>query len=239
VSDWAIQILVLLFGTTTMLQAFVVPSGSMDQSLKVGDHLFVDKLAYAPNDAVSSKLLPYSEVKRGDVIVFRYPLDITSNYVKRCMGVPGDRIRIAGKNVYLNGHKLSEPYAQHIDPGADPYRDSFPPEAPIDAVAWPTQRAREMVRDYARGGELVVPPGYYFALGDNRDNSADSRYWGLVPRENIIGKPLFIYWSFDAPTEQLISPTPSAEHLFDVAAHFFTKTRWERTFHFVRSYPVE
>src|SRR5262245_61405405 len=126
VFEWSLNILILLFGTTTLVQAFIVPTPSMDTTVKVGDHLLVDKLSYAPPDGVSRFLLPYTEIRRGDIIVFRYPIDIRQNYVKRVMGVPGDRIHLVNKQVYLNGKPLNEPYIQHIFPEVDPYRDNFP-----------------------------------------------------------------------------------------------------------------
>ena len=236
ISEWAVTFIFLLFGTTSLLQAFVVPTESMDDTLKIGDHLLVDKLAYAPG-GTESALLPYAQVKRGDVIVFRYPVDLKETYVKRVIGVPGDHVRLENKQVFVNGRRLKEPYVRHIDPGTDAYRDSFPP--PPGTTLFPNARVYEMIRGHSRGGEIVVPPGQYFALGDNRDNSSDSRYWGFVPRENIIGKPLLIYWSYDAPTEQLLQPTPSLQHVVDIALHFFTKTRWERSFQPVRSVAIE
>src|SRR5208282_6159227 len=124
INEWALNILILLFGTTTLVQAFIVPTPSMDKTVMVGDHLLVDKLSYAPSDAFSKHLLPYTEPKRGDIIVFRYPMDIQENYVKRVMGVPGDHIRVVDKVVYLNGKPLVEPYAQHVFPGIEPYRDN-------------------------------------------------------------------------------------------------------------------
>src|SRR6204780_925172 len=124
VSEWTINILILLFGTTTLVQAFIVPTPSMDTTVRVGDHLLVDKLAYAPPGAISRYLLPYTQVKRGDIIVFRYPLDISQNYVKRVVGVPGDHIHLVDKVVYLNGKPLTkEPYTQHIRPNIIPYPD--------------------------------------------------------------------------------------------------------------------
>jgi signal peptidase I len=232
VNEWAINILILLFGTTTLVQAFIVPTPSMDTTVMVGDHLLVDKLSYAPPDPVTRHFLPYVEPKRGDIIVFRYPMDIQENYVKRVMGVPGDHLKIVNKVVYLNGKALEEPYVQHVFPGIEPYRDNFPGE-PYGPVV---DRAREMLANHVAGGELVVPPGFYFAMGDNRDNSLDSRYWGFVPRENIIGKPLLIFWSYDAPTEDWIGYAPG--HFFDVARNFYSKTRWNRTLMLVRPHPI-
>jgi len=232
VHEWSLNILILLFGTTTLVQAFIVPTPSMDTTVMVGDHLLVDKLAYAPSGAISKYLLPYTEPKRGDIIVFRYPMDISQNYVKRVMGVPGDHIRIRDKVVFLNGKQLNEPYAQHVFPNFEPYRDNFPAQ-PLGPVA---DRAMQMLASNVVDGELVVPPGNYFAMGDNRDNSLDSRYWGFVPRENIIGKPLVIFWSYDAPTEEWVGDAGS--HYLDLAKNFFFKTRWKRTLKLVRGIPV-
>lgn len=228
-ADWAFTIIVFLFATSTIAQPFVIPTPSMEPTLMTGDHLLVDKLAYAPRNPVSARILPYCDVKRGDVIVFRWPVDISQTYVKRVIGVPGDRLRVEGKDVYRNGVKLLEPYAQHIDSRRIPYRDDFP-STPVPEEIYP--RARLMLDRNIRNGELVVPEGQYFAMGDNRDNSSDSRFWGLVPRENIIGKPVIIYWSYDASTEDLSSY--SLRHFLDVATHFITKTRWERMFKLVR-----
>ncbi len=178
--------------------------------------------------------MPYTEPKRGDVIVFRYPMDIRQNFVKRVMGVPGDHIRIVDKVVYVNGKALTEPYTQHIDPHVEPYRDNFPSQ-PYGPVADRAQRnARQPTFS---NGELVVPAENYFAMGDNRENSLDSRYWGFVPRENIIGKPLVIFWSYDAPTKN--GPATAAATIVDLAKNFFTKTRWNRTLKLVRGIPIE
>jgi len=231
--EWTVTIITLLFGITTLVQSFIVPTPSMDTTVMVGDHLLVDKLSYAPAGAVSKFLLPYTEPKRGDVIVFRYPVDIRQNYVKRVIGVPGDHIRVKDKVVYLNGKALVEPYTQHMFPEPMPYRDNFPAE-PYGGVE---QRALIMLANHVENGEIVVPPENYFAMGDNRDNSADSRYWGFVPRENIIGKPLVIFWSYDAPTEELTGD-PNNNHYIDLLQHFFTKTRWSRTLKLVRGIPI-
>ena len=242
VHEWSLNILILLFGTTTLVQAFIVPTPSMDSTVMVGDHMLVDKLAYSPAGSFSRLLLPYTEVRRGDIIVFRYPVDIRQNYVKRVIGIPGDRIRIVDKVIHLNGKALKEPYTQHIVPGLEPYRDNFPADPPTELYRRLTdggsmlERARQMLA-HSENGDLVVPPEFYFAMGDNRDNSLDSRYWGFVPRENIIGKPLLIFWSYDAPTEDLVGY--SASHFWDLATNFFTKTRWERELKLVRGYPLE
>ena len=233
IHEWSLNILILLFGTTTLVQAFIVPTGSMESTVLIGDHLLVDKLSYAPADPITKHLLPYTEPKRGDVIVFRYPMDIRQNFVKRVIGVPGDHIHIVDKVVYVNGKALTEPYTQHIRPEMEPYRDNFPSQ-PFGPVA---DRAQEMLANHVQNGELVVPAENYFAMGDNRENSLDSRYWGFVPRENIIGKPLVIFWSYDAPTEEWAGD--SGSHYLDVAKNFFTKTRWNRTLKLVRGIPIE
>ena len=235
ISEWTVTVLMLLFGTSTLLQAFVVPTGSMENTVLIGDHMIVDKLAFAPAGAISKYLLPYTPVKRGDVIVFRYPLDLSQNYVKRVIGVPGDRIHIVDKQVFVNGKVKTEPYKVVFADQASAYLNNFPQVTP-DVQIYP--RGLDMLRDNVVKGELLVPAGFYFAMGDNRDNSADSRFWGLVPRENIVGKPVFIFWSYDAPTEQLADGNINLDHMLDLAQHFFTKTRWERTFQRVRPYPL-
>src|SRR5271155_3521414 len=235
IAEWAITILLLLFGTTTLVQAFVIPTGSMEDTLLIGDHLLVDKLAYAPPGPISKYILPYEPVKRGDIIVFRYPVDIRQTFVKRCMGVPGDRIKLVNKQVYLNGKKLDEPYVYHKTEYIDSYRDNFPGEPDVHI----SESGQDMLEHHVVNGEVVVPADSYFAMGDNRDSSLDSRYWGFVPRENIMGKPLIIYWSYDAPTEALSNPTIGIDHLVDLAEHFFTKTRWRRTLKLIHGYPVQ
>ena len=235
IAEWAVTIILLLFGTTTLLQAFVIPTGSMENTLLIGDHLLVDKLAYAPPGAISAHILPYTEVKRGDIIVFRYPVDITQTFVKRCIGVPGDRIHLVNKQLWLNGRPMDEPYVYHSTDYIDAYRDNFPADP---NVAVPEQ-AHNMLANHVEGGDVVVPPGFYFAMGDNRDSSLDSRYWGFVPRGNIIGKPLVIYWSYDAPTDALTGTPFNVQHLLDMVMHFPTKTRWNRTFRLIHGYPLK
>lgn len=233
IAEWALTIILLLFATTTLIQSFVIPTVSMEDTLLRGDHLLVDKMSYAPAGMLSKYVLPYRKVRRGDIIVFRWPGDIRLNYVKRVIGVPGDRLRIVNKQLYLNGKALQEPYTYHKSSYFDSYRDNFPGE-PNVRLAEP---ALAMLEHNVVDGELVVPPDNYFAMGDNRDNSLDSRYWGFVPRANIIGKPLVIFWSYDAPTERLADPNIiSLAHLKDLAANFFTKTRWSRTFRLIRGY---
>jgi signal peptidase I len=234
VAEWTVTIVLLLFATTTLVQAFVIPSASMVGTLLIGDHVLVDKLTYAPTGGLSRHLLPYREVRRGDIIVFRYPIHIQDDYVKRAIGVPGDHIKLVNKTLWLNGHPVNEPYAVHGTGYVDAYRDNFPsaPNTPLPPQAY------EML-DHVVNGEVVVPPGSIFAMGDNRDDSADSRYWGFVPRENIVGTPLIVYWSYDAPTADLTNGNIGFDHIVDVVAHFFTKTRWTRTFRLIRGYPLK
>jgi signal peptidase I len=236
VSEWTVTILILLFGTTTLMQAFVVPTSSMESTVLVGDHLIVDKLSFSPPGPVSRFLLPYTDVKRGDIIVFKFPPDPRQSYVKRVMGVPGDRLKIVNKQIFLNGHPLTEPYKQHIHNFSIPYRDGFP-DSPSEVPSEYMGRVTEMLTHVDKStGELVVPEGRYFAMGDNRDNSLDSRYWGWVPRENIIGKPTIIFWSYATSTENLVDFR--LDHFIDLATNFFRKTRWERTLKLVRGYDV-
>ncbi|HTS63876.1 MAG TPA: signal peptidase I [Candidatus Acidoferrales bacterium] len=234
IAEWTVTIILLLFGTTNLVQAFVIPTGSMEDTLLIGDHLLVDKLTYAPQGPVSKHVFPYSDVKRGDIIVFRYPADISQTFVKRCIGVPGDHIRLVNKQLVLNGKAVNEPYVYHKTEYIDSYRDNFPSEPNVHVA----EAAQDMLANHTRNDEVVVPADSYFAMGDNRDSSLDSRYWGFVPRANIVGKPLIIYWSYDAPTEALAKPIMGIDHLLDLVQHFPTKTRWNRTFRLIHGYPL-
>ena len=233
VTEWAGTLLIYLFATTTLVQAYVIPTGSMEGNLLIGDHILVDRMVFADPGPLGRHILPYRQLERGDIVVFLYPEDPRQTWVKRIIGLPGDRIRLENGQVVRNGRRLVEPYIQHIAIQPDPYRDNFPlaPEAST------TPRGRDMFQHHVRSGEVVVPPGMLFALGDNRDNSADSRYWGFVPRENVVGKPLLVYWSYDAPTADL--QEWSLNHVIDVAEHFLTKTRWKRSFLMPRSQRAE
>ena len=238
IAEWAVTILLLLYGTTTLIQAFVIPTGSMKDTLLIGDHLLVDKMCYAPAGPVSKYLLPYEQPKHGDIIVFRYPVDISQTFVKRVIGLPGDRIKLVNNVVYRNGVELHEPYVIHEVQYPNSYAENFPSEQP-QLMGALDPFARDMFEHHVVNGEVVVPPNCYFAMGDNRDNSLDSRFWGFVPRENIIGKPILIYWSYNAPTEELAGASIGSllTHLVDLGEHFFTRTRWDRTFKLVRGFP--
>jgi signal peptidase I len=234
VAEWVVTILLLLFGTTSLVQAFVIPTGSMEDNLLIGDHLLVDKLAFAPPGAISKYLLPYTPVKRGDIIVFRYPVDIRQTFVKRVIAVPGDHLRLRNRQLFLNGQLVEEPFKVHKLSNYDSYRDNFP-TYPNTLVEKP---ALDMLERNIQDGEVVVPPNSYFAMGDNRDSSLDSRYWGFVPRANIIGKPVLIYWSYETTTDRLVAPGLNLAHFKDLALNFFRKTRWNRTFRIIRGTPI-
>lgn len=230
-AEWVFNFIVLIFATSSIAQPFVIPSASMESTLMTGDHVLVDKLAYAPPGGWSSRLLPYEAVERGSIVVFRYPVHPKEMYVKRVIGLPGDHIRLLDKAVWRNGVKLNEPYVQHIFPPSD-FRDNFPAgEPPGSQLALSGAR---MLECCVSAGELIVPAGNYFVLGDNRDNSLDSRYWGFVPAANIVGKPVLVWWSYQAGEDEL-TDFVNVRHVIDLATHFFSKTRWDRTMRLVRN----
>jgi signal peptidase I len=212
---------------------------TMEDTLLVGDHLLVDKLAYAPAGPIGRYLLPYQQPRHGDIIVFRYPPDINQTLVKWLIGMPGDHIRINDGVVYRNGIRLNEPYVYHKY-AYDPAQDQFPWQCcrPVkEELAQQAQRA--MLEQNISSGEIVVPANHYFAMGDNRDNSSDSRYWGFVPKDNVIGKPFLVYWSYRASTEDLVGGSAGSmlTHAIDLGQHFFTRTRWSRSFKVIRGFP--
>jgi len=238
-----------LYILTFLAQNFVIPSGSMEKTLLVGDHLVVDRVTLAP----PAKWMPlerYREPRSGDIVVFIKPvaepqLDADGNpqyffLVKRLIGVPGDHIHLRDGTVYINGVAQPQPKEGADDPGSaidQVYLDEFPSIPPAQAPSgaategWDVDEPNHVV-----DGELVVPPGMYFMMGDNRHNSLDSRYWGFVPRQNIVGRPLFNYWSFqstEADYEQ-IGMGPRMARMAHVVTHFFSDTRWSRTLHLTR-----
>ncbi len=220
-----VTVILALFGTTFLIQAFKIPSSSMEETLLIGDHLMVDKVGYAPGGGWDW-VLPYDTVKRDEIIVFRYPLDPGTYFVKRVIGVPGDRVRLQDKKVFRNGELAAQDFAVHKDNGYDDFRDSFPNF--VSGRGFP-EWMDELDR-LSEGGEIVVPEGKFFVMGDNRDYSSDSRYWGFVPRENIIGKPLVLYWSYESTSEEYrqAGMAQTLFRIFDVAIHFPQKTRWRR-----------
>jgi signal peptidase I len=223
-----------LFIITFAVQAFEIPSSSMENTLLIGDHVFVNRIQFAPRTSWVGPLLPYRPVRRGDIVVFLHPdpHDSGTYVVKRIMGLPGDRIHLRDGVVYRNGEALKEPYI-FPDPDAppyDPYRLNFPAVPPSsDYGVYPNWIVD--LASHVQGDDLVVPPGHYFAMGDHRDVSLDSRYWGFIPQENVIGRPMFIYWSFETPAGQYMKSgmTERLGFLVHVVLHFFDETRWRRT----------
>jgi len=232
-------LVVALFVFGFVFENFVIPSSSMASTLLVGDHVLADRLTLSPA-AAWAPFQHYRDVRRNDVIVFYKPTEEPNGehliLVKRVIGIPGDRIHLSGGFVYLNGmlqqepHVASPPYANY-----DAYRDDFPAVLPGDRVGATAQWSLEMP-SHIQSGDLVVPPGSYFVMGDNRTNSTDSRYWGFVPRCNIIGRPLFVYWSFITPDGLLDNPSTQQQASFTLheVLHFFDQTRWERMLHRVQ-----
>lgn len=228
----AITVILALFGTTFIVQAFKIPTPSMEDNLLVGDHLLVNKFAFGARGSLVDRVVPLREIRRGDIIVFKYPLDLTKHYVKRVIGLPGDRIHVVDATVFVNGQPLVEPYKM-MRP--DVYREPFPPlkgsttyKVPEGEYGW--------YEPFRHGNDIVIPKGHYFAMGDNRDNSADSRYWGFVPRELIVGKALIIYWSYESDSDayRRTEVRDLARQTIDLAMNFFGKTRWSRTFKIIR-----
>ena len=198
VQSLMVTVTIAVFVITFIVQAFEIPSPSMEKTLLIGDYLLVDKTHYGPAGPWHW-LLPYSNVQRGDIVVFHYPRDPKQHFVKRVIGLPGDRIRLRHKRVYVNGTAIAEPFAMYNDRSEDAFRDEFPNgnrlQAGIDS-SWYLQLDR-LVED----GQLIVPADHYCVMGDNRDDSSDSRYWGFVPRENVVGRPLLIYFSLGSKAE--------------------------------------
>jgi signal peptidase I len=237
-----VTVILAIFGTTFVLQAFKIPTGSMENTLLIGDHLLVNKFIFAPADGMRGRFVPYRELRRGDVVVFKFtPTDQQSepgeHFVKRVIGLPGDHIRIFHRQVFVNGIAVNEPYVRHEPLYANEARpgDDFPPAdgeyLPTSTSAWEAEMAGAV-----QNGELVVPPGKYFVMGDNREQSWDSRFWGFVSRSMIIGRPVLIYWSFETARDEYLHNTFSDRllQIVDLIIHFPTKTRWRRTFNLVR-----
>lgn len=223
-----IALIFLNFARIFVFQSFKIPTPSMEDNLLVGDHLFVNKFAFGnPGPEWLSRILPHREIQRGDIVVFRYPEDRTVDYVKRVIALSGETLEIRRKGIFVNGAPLDEPYTLFKDENVFPPSDALP----------------EPYRKRDNFGPYTVPEGSYFVMGDNRDHSYDSRYWGVVRRELIKGRPFLVYWSFDndnRPYDPSLGGT--LRGLLDVALHFFTRSRWDRTFFVVDSryhYPFE
>jgi signal peptidase I len=229
-------LVIVLFIMTFVLQNFEIPSSSMEDTMLIGDHVFVNREQFAPATHWMGPVLPYRDIRHSDIVVFLSPEEQGLFVVKRIIGIPGDRIHLRDGVVYRNGQKLDEPYAQHKMGDYNPYRDNFPAVPPSEMYGVKNDQWRQEVSAHLEGSDIVVPPNSYFAMGDNRDVSYDSRYWGFIPRKNVIGRPLFIYWSFITPPDQYLMRRPSDRLGFiaHVAIHFFDQTRWSRTFRIVR-----
>lgn len=231
VESLLVTILLALFATTFVVQAFKIPSQSMEPTLLVGDHLLVNKFIFEGRGQWYDRLLPYRPIRRGDIVVFKYPYDDHPYYVKRVIGLPGDHIHIVNSRVFVNGQALLEPYVVHDPLMDDPFGEEFPPRT---ASSVPRDRLRpewaEQIMNYVHGGQLVVPADHYFVMGDNRDNSWDSRYWGFVDRSAIVGRPILIYWSVRATAEDYTdrSLAGSMRGIGLTLEHLSSSTRWHR-----------
>ena len=210
-----IAVTLALFVRTWVVQAFKIPTGSMENNLLIGDHLLVNKFVFAPAPAALEKaILPVDVVERRDIVVFKYPDQPDRDFIKRVIGLPGETIELRNKKVYVNGNPLDEPYVHFLE-----------------AAHGSSEVTSFDVRE--RYGPVTVPASQYFVMGDNRDNSQDSRYWGFLPRHYIKGKALMIYWSYEAEGQDYADESlgGTAKRVFSVVTHFFTRTRWERLFH--------
>jgi signal peptidase I len=216
-----IAVILALFIRTFVVQAFKIPTGSMENNLLIGDHLLVNKFTFGPAaSSLERALLPTATIQRGDVIVFKYPEDPGRDFIKRVIGLPGETLELRGRQVTVDGTPLDEPYVHFLEP----------PGTSTELREVTSVDVRE------RYGPVTVPPNQYFVMGDNRDNSQDSRYWGFLPREYVKGKALVIYWSYDAGVGDYYEEGTAAalKRLGSVFVHFFTRTRWDRMLHQIR-----
>jgi len=226
-----ITAIIALFVTTFVVQAFKIPTGSMKSTLLIGDHLLVNKFGYGLPPGILGKLLPYREPKRNDVIVFKYPNDPEVAYVKRLIGMPGDTVEMIGHTVFINGEKLEENYNIKDTEDGNIIRTVV-----NDPQKKYTLQYFHPDGNRAHWGPYQVPNGHYFAMGDNRDNSQDSRWWQFVPRDYMMGQPLLIYWSFETDRDEYLrtSPGERVNRFTDIVTNFFTKTNWKRAFKIIR-----
>lgn len=227
-------ITVALFVLTFVIQPQFIPSESMEHTLLVGDFLFVNKQIFAPEPAGLARLiLPYREVERGDIVLFHHADPKAPMLIKRVVGVPGDRIRIQDDRVLLNGQALDEPYVAFEPVAGEHFGDNFPAylytDPEVDPAWW------HQMREITQGGELTVPPGQYFVLGDNRNHSKDSRFWGFVPRQSIVARPLVIYFSLRRPSATDVEQAADdrLKHDSELSARLVGFARWKRIFHVV------
>jgi signal peptidase I len=216
-----IAVILALFLRTFVVQAFKIPTGSMENNLLIGDHLLVNKFVFGPADSpIERALLPERAIRRGDIIVFKYPEDRERDFIKRVIGLPGETLEVKDKRVYIDGRKIEEPYVHFLEP-------------PQGASSYSEITSYDLRERY---GPITIPADKYFVMGDNRDNSQDSRYWGLLPREDVKGRAVMIYWSYESETEdyQQTGIGAIAKDLFTVVTQFFSRTRWSRMFHLIR-----
>ena len=216
-----IAVVLALFIRTFVVQAFKIPTGSMENNLLIGDHLLVNKFVFGPSaSGLERALLPMGTIRRGDVVVFKYPEEPERDYIKRVVGLPGETIELKAKKIHINGTPLDEPYVHFLEP----------PGMGVNAHEITLVDVRE------RYGPVTVPPNQYFVMGDNRDNSQDSRYWGFLPRDYVKGKALVIYWSYEAERGDYDEKGAGAtvRGLASTFVHFFTLTRWDRMLHQIR-----
>jgi signal peptidase I len=214
-----VAVILALFIRTFVFQAFKIPTGSMENNLLIGDHLIVNKMLYAPtSSALEAAIVPVRKVRRGDVVVFKFPQEPERDFIKRVIGLPGERVRIENKTVYIDDEPLDEPYVFFLEPPGTAEPSLF------------TARRDDMP-------ELTIPEGEYFVMGDNRDNSHDSRFWGPLDEKLLKGRALMIYWSYDAPEgrdayfkERMVDKIKES---LSVIIHFIPNTRWHRFFHLV------
>ena len=215
----AIAVILALFIRTFVVQAFKIPTGSMENNLLIGDHLLVNKFVFGPTaSGLEKAILPARDIARGDVVVFKFPQEPERDFIKRVIGLPGETLELKHKKVFINGTPLDEPYVHFL----------VPPSAEGQEVA-----PYDLRESY---GPVTVPEGQYFVMGDNRDNSQDSRWWGYLPRDLVKGKALMIYWSFESDRSdyQQDGLGDTISGIADVVTGFFTRTRWERLFRQIR-----
>ena len=215
-----VAVILALFIRTFVVQAFKIPTGSMEENLLIGDHLLVNKFVYGPTATpLEDRVLPIDDISRGDVIVFKYPVEPDRDFIKRVIGLPGETVEVRDRKVYINGAPIDEPYVHYLLPASS---SDFHEVTSYD------------VRE--RYGPVTVPADHYFMMGDNRDNSQDSRYWGFLPRELVKGKALVIYWSYESERDDYEAEGAGAtlRNVASVFTHFFTRTRWSRMLHQIR-----
>jgi len=231
-----VTVILAIFGTTFVVQAFKIPTGSMEKTLLIGDHLLVNKFEYGYPHGPLARFLPYRRIHRDDIVVFKFPgraddaQEPGEHFVKRVIGLPGDRVRVAHREVFVNGKAVPEPFVRNSFPNEVRPGDDFPPVTWDDMQGATATWGAEFQND-VKDGQLVVPANDYFVMGDNREESWDSRFWGFVPRNLISGRPLIIYWSYETPPDQYEQNSWSdrLKQFGSLFIHFFTRTRWNRT----------